>query len=679
MSLFQFNKSFACSSNPCFCIQINELGELTIVWDNSNFPIYDFHEHQFFADTGSGFVQIGAENDIALNSFVFSNFNSNNFNVNFFMKSIYGPNNSLIYYTDTISSIYFNLVDQSNGDVLLSWNHPIALDSIPLSSNYVIEKADIVNPISASNWTTVRVLPRDSTSFIDNIGVCSANINYRVKLQINNCNFTSNLDGGLIEDLQAPDPPVIQNVTTDTSTGNILVNWEASLAEDIFAYVIFKFYSGSWNSIDTLYGFQNTSYIDTNQSSFNNNVVQYSIAAMDSCSSGIPPQNNTSSAGLEHQNIVLNHQYDICLGQVSLFWNPYVNFKYDLVEYQIFYKNDSTSWTLVDAILDTNFNFMVTQGDLNYSFMINVVFDSSSINSFSNVLSFYADQPPIPQYSYISSISIFEDTVRLLYLAENNIGINGINIYRSYDEGLTFNIIHSENSPTFPYVYYDLNAYPNKVKYFYKVALVDSCNNEVAYSNLGSSILLELKENNFLNNKIEWSSYLDWDYGVDNYKIMLNNNINDNDQFLVSLSNNNFSYTHDFNNLVNYPFDGKLCYKIIANEASNDLGINGQSISNELCIEHSPIIYVPNAINLKGINNKWKPSVNLIDYSEYKVSIFNRLGQLIFELNNVHEFWDGTILNSGQFAPLGIYVFLIELKNSRGQLITEKGSITLIR
>ena len=88
--------------------------------------------------------------------------------------------------------------------------------------------------------------------------------------------WAANLDGGLIEDLQAPDAPVIQNVTTDTSTGNIVVNWEASLAQDVFAYVVFKFYGGSWNSVDTLYGFQNTSFIDTNQSSFAINIVQYS-------------------------------------------------------------------------------------------------------------------------------------------------------------------------------------------------------------------------------------------------------------------------------------------------------------------------------------------------------------------------------------------------------------------
>ena len=53
--------------------------------------------------------------------------------------------------------------------------------------------------------------------------------------------------------------------------------------------------------------------------------------------------------------------------------------------------------------------------------------------------------------------------------------------------------------------------------------------------------------------------------------------------------------------------------------------------------------------------------------------------KLIYELNNINEFWDGTILSSGRIAPLGIYVFLIELKNSRGQFITKKGSITLIR
>ena len=202
---FLFPKDFlACNSNPCFCVQVNELGQVNLVWNNSNFSINNFHEHQFFADTGNGFVIVGSVTDSNSSSYQIPNYIKSNYNPKFFIKTIYGPNNSLTSYTDTILSISFDLTSQLDGSVQLSWNHPISDDSIPLGSNYVVEKSNYINPPGAAIWTTVATLSKDSTSHIDYTGGCAIFLNYRVRLVTGNCDFISNMDGELIIDQKAP-------------------------------------------------------------------------------------------------------------------------------------------------------------------------------------------------------------------------------------------------------------------------------------------------------------------------------------------------------------------------------------------------------------------------------------------------------------------------------------------
>ena len=88
-------------------------------------------------------------------------------------------------------------------------------------------------------------------------------VNYRVRLITTNCDFVSNIDGGFIEDQQAPDPPIINFVTNDTANNQIKIDWNPSVAQDVMAYIIFKFSSGSWTPLDTIYGIQNTIYYDS--------------------------------------------------------------------------------------------------------------------------------------------------------------------------------------------------------------------------------------------------------------------------------------------------------------------------------------------------------------------------------------------------------------------------------
>ena len=172
---------------------------------------------------------------------------------------------------------------------------------------------------------------------------------------------------------------------------------------------------------------------------------------MDSCSSGIPPQFNTSSAGLAHNNILLSKSYDQCTGNVELSWNEYINWPLGVANYYIFMRNDSTNnWELLDSTNSLNYSYTVQQGNRNYQFIIEAKSDSLNIKSNSNLIDFYANQPPIPQLSYISEVDVLGDTILVKYLGQNGIGIQELNII----DGFRIELVSEEsNSDAINYSY----------------------------------------------------------------------------------------------------------------------------------------------------------------------------------------------------------------------------------
>jgi gliding motility-associated-like protein len=303
--------------------------------------------------------------------------------------------------------------------------------------------------------------------------------------------------------------------------------------------------------------------------------------------------------------------------------------------------------------------------------------DSSTINSLSNIVEFYANQPPIPQLSYISQVQVHSDTILVKYLGDNGIGIKSLNIYRSLDNGISFELISSELNPIFPFIYYDLEVYPSERSYLYQMSVTDSCLNEVAFSNYGQSIFLDVSSEDYLINNLVWNSYQNWENGIEKYEILTSNNLNPTFELLVE--DTILNYLHDFTNFLEPLFDGRICYQISAIENQSSFGSSGISTSNIKCLQNEPIVFIPNALDLNGVVNYWKPIIKMIDFSDYRVSIYNRQGELIAFLENIDQVWDGKIMNSNNLAPMGVYVYQVEFKNPSGNYFHKKGQITLIR
>ena len=89
-------------------------------------------------------------------------------------------------------------------------------------------------------------------------------------------------------------------------------------------------------------------------------------------------------------------------------------------------------------------------------------------------------------------------------------------------------------------------------------------------------------------------------------------------------------------------------------------------------------IFVPSAFTPNGDGKNDKFRVLAADnYKQFKLRIYNRWGQLIFETSDIHRAWDGRF--NDQQQPSDVYIYYLEIRTASNRNITKKGTVTLIR
>ncbi len=186
-------------------------------------------------------------------------------------------------------------------------------------------------------------------------------------------------------------------------------------------------------------------------------------------------------------------------------------------------------------------------------------------------------------------------------------------------------------------------------------------------------------ESESLLNLLDWTNYLQWDGVIDRYEIFRKVNGVYEATPIINISPAVLEYADDVDPFIGTDADGHFCYKVIAYEQLNSYGLTEMSESNEVCTDQEPIIFVPNAIYIDGVNNTWIPVVNLMDFTNYHVYIYNRTNHLVFESSDKYEPWDGTYLENSKLVPLGVYIYFVEFRNGRGDFFRKQGHVTVIR
>ncbi|HEY1201639.1 MAG TPA: gliding motility-associated C-terminal domain-containing protein, partial [Niastella sp.] len=89
-------------------------------------------------------------------------------------------------------------------------------------------------------------------------------------------------------------------------------------------------------------------------------------------------------------------------------------------------------------------------------------------------------------------------------------------------------------------------------------------------------------------------------------------------------------------------------------------------------------VFIPTAFspNNDGKNELFRAKVQ-DDISEYRIAVYGRWGQLIFESNNPDQGWDGKL--QGTDMPAGSYMWVITYKDRKQQHMQQQGSVLLVR
>jgi gliding motility-associated-like protein len=104
---------------------------------------------------------------------------------------------------------------------------------------------------------------------------------------------------------------------------------------------------------------------------------------------------------------------------------------------------------------------------------------------------------------------------------------------------------------------------------------------------------------------------------------------------------------------------------------------SGCTASDEVIVTAVAGLFIPTAFTPNGDGkNDWWTIPGLALYPGARVAVFNRGGQLLYQSSDyTRNPWDGRY--RGQLQPTGLYIYLVELKDTSRQIL--KGTLSLIR
>lgn len=161
----------------------------------------------------------------------------------------------------------------------------------------------------------------------------------------------------------------------------------------------------------------------------------------------------------------------------------------------------------------------------------------------------------------------------------------------------------------------------------------------------------------------------------------------DGEEHFINTSNGGVTYFWDFGdpnstNNISTSFHSTHLYNIpgsytIALVVTNQYGCSDTAIQI-INVKPDVSIYIPNAFTPDGdgLNDVFKPEGVGIQTNNYKMQIYNRWGEMIFESLDFNIGWDGTY--RGSKAETGVYAYIIVLYDIKGYKHFYRGHVSLL-
>ncbi len=138
-----------------------------------------------------------------------------------------------------------------------------------------------------------------------------------------------------------------------------------------------------------------------------------------------------------------------------------------------------------------------------------------------------------------------------------------------------------------------------------------------------------------------------------------------------------FKTTIEQNPTFTFPDTGLMKIRLIVThpEGCKDSLIKYLDI-RPIVLWNMPNAFTPNG---DGLNDGFIGKGYLEGATNFRMTIWNRWGEKVFETTNPNEDWNGRAQNTGGMSPAGVYVYLLSFTGPRGEPFEYKGYATLIR
>lgn len=657
------------------CLAVQPNGDVVLTWDQPLDTAGTFNSYHIFSSASptGPFTPVDSIFNYNQLTYTHAGANANNGQVYYTVQTRAGCNGMQFWAPlDTMSTIFLQVVNNNNGTASLNWNN---ISTPPPGSQSGLFY--IYREYPVGNWVLL-----DSTSqlfYLDSISVCSSQVNYRIEIYDTlGCWSVSNIDGDLFQDPSIPAIPSIDSVSVDAN-GNAIIGWQPSTVPDVVGYVVYQYINGIWTAVDTLYGVNNTSYLNL-ISNADQQSEQYVIAAFDSCG-------NISAFSSVHQTIYLSSWVNICNATTYLTWSNYINMSPSVAGYSVYVSENGGPLTYLGSTGagDTTFEHSNLTALSTFCYYVVAFNASGSITSTSNETCEFSGVPQQPAYQYLRAVTVTSPNVVLLTAyVDNTADIQGYNVMRADSATATFDVIGyiPFNSLT-NVTYTDNTAETERQSYYYKIIAVDSCGHPTVASNVSRTIYCEATPNSEFTNTITWNDYESWSGTVSYYNIY---RAVDGVAEPLPIATVPFTaagtnmYVDDVS-LYSPSAVGMFTYTIEAVEGpGNIFSFTDTSYSNTAEAAQLPLVFVPNAFtpnDANGLNDEFIPSTGFIDIEDYQFIVFDRWGEKIFSTTDRYEGWNGRIGDNK--CEGGIYVWSLTFKTATGQYIDMVGTVALIR
>lgn len=661
------------------CADVQTNGDVVVTWEPVVNQLNSFVEYRIYASTGGPFNLIGTETDATVGAFTHLGAGANGNKWSYYVRTVSGCGPSEALETDTLSTIFLDVVNPGNGTAVLNWEDPSIPTLASSSGQYLIYKE---HPIGV--WNLIDSISISEVDFyIDTITTCGDSLSYQlVVLDDLGCSSHSTIDGDFFEDKLPPNKPIIQTVSVDTSTNQAQITWGANPAEDTDGYIIFQQdILGTWFILDTIYGRGNTTYQNLLSAAGAVSEV-YGVAAFDSCLTGTPPTPNTSPMGQEHHSIFLEGDYSVCDRNILLTWNEYMNWTEGIDRYELYVSLNNGPYSLESTFTvadDRSYLFENMQEEQDYCFFLKGYSTLSKI-VLSNKRCLRARQPKKPDFLYVQAVSVkANNSVDIRIHVDPTASARTYDVYRRAESEMEYTFVTSLPAGTTGLFYTDLGPTPQNEPFLFRVQMIDSCGRESVWSDSAQTIFLKVqKDPNGFANYLSWTPYMGWKGSVVEYRIYRGvDGVFDPVPIGSVPGGGARLFTDDVSSFIGTNAKGAFCYYVEAVENTNLYGFSELANSNVACSVQEELLYIPNAFVVGGINSIFQPKASFIDFSAYHLEVFARNGVRVFESFAIDDGWNGDF--NGSYCRAGVYVYKVTYITGEGREVQQVGHVTLIR